>query len=225
MSKTGKPYRTRPGPDGDVIYENKGWMLRTLLPHTSKFGWAPYANAASACNQHQETLNEMAAAMRREIRAWANSVAMVQADRKYLDAMKFNHFGVGEIVYMTDDEIGEMLPYVATVEPRWKDLIHPHIYNNALKEANVVPDTQNKDRGPARPDMIVSTDDGAKDLANEQGASTQVIAWNAEENKRNSKDNSKTNKQRMNELKQQNPRNEDESKDEYNKRIGRMLQN
>lgn len=212
------PFRPRPGVGNDVVYEKKS-LLTWLLPHGWSIGFYPFANAASSRNRHAQKLNKICEELVAELHKWAEAGAQVQAERDELDGYKFDHLGVGRVIYMTGKEVSDMIPYVPDVELKFEKFVYKHVIDGIKREYGLKTSDNKKPANKLRPDVMVTTPEGAKGLTTDDAA--HVIAWKQEEKKNSS--GKRPNKNRMQELREEYPKDPGENKQEWNNRLQEIL--
>lgn len=221
-----KKLRRRPGQGDDVVWEDRGFVASLLFSESSNFGWHPLCNSASARNQIEEALNALYDKQIRLIAQYAEACAILKSDREGLDN-SFNHLGVAPPVPVTKEEIESMLPYTDAVEPRWQEILKPHVVADALKLHGLKKSDTDRDRGPAAPvkpksaDMTITTRQGAASLASE-GDHSATVHERGKDKDKSGGNASQHSKKVLNKLKGKNPREDGEDDGTYNRRINQL---
>ena len=233
MSK--RAYRPTPGALGeDVIYNRRPlWLI--WLPNWMKYtGWHPYANAASARNNAVRELNKTAEKLEKQVRLYAEHEAQVQADCKDLDRFKYDEYSVGKVIMMSDKQVAPMRPYVPNTPPTFLKMVNKAWLNDILKKAKVSGSPLDKSPGkrnggpPPASDMMYTSKDGL-DSAVKNKHAEHVVAYSADKEKKNSKgsgkdpDENQKRQKLINNLKNVFPKQDQENKQEWNIRLGDIL--
>ena len=133
-----RSYRPRVGEDGDTIYENKGWFLRSVLPLTMNLGWYPFCNSASARNRCVNNCNKAASKLLEKINELAEAESFLRADNADMQAQKYDGYGVGRPIPLSKSDVRSMLPFTPEVKPTFKEVVHPHVVEKIYRDRKSV---------------------------------------------------------------------------------------
>jgi hypothetical protein len=215
--------RTQGGQIGDTVFWIRRWWLG-WLPQWATIGFYAYANAASARNREAVKLNKICRELEITLHAYAAAEATVANENKNNAGSRFDHLGMSKVGYVDMRELKGMVPMVDEPEPKFKKWIYSHRINDILREYDVVPEsTRRKSKMDGfKPHVMVTSPEG-KPSAQREEQGEQVVSWQAPSNKKSQGNNQSSDKARRKQLRNHNPKWEDETPKEYEQRINELL--
>lgn len=152
-------FRSRVGPNGDVIYEIQS-LLWCWLPETLDWGWKPFANTASERNKLSTKLNEQCAKILETVDKLAAAESVMADERADLKSNGYNHLGVGRVIHRNKKDFKHMLPHVGEPKAEWKVIINIAVVQRAFKRYKV--DFKKGDKEKAKKRQVFTTEAGAR---------------------------------------------------------------
>lgn len=224
-----KDVRTRPGIEGDVVYEKKRWWL-FWVPNFLGLGWVPFANAESEGNHVRQKLNDLCDESVTLLHELAKSALFAKEEKESLKsriaAKKVNKLtGVSKVESLPMHFLNRMLPLKEGVPEDFKKVIASNVIAKVFRQYGLDPEGKsNKDNksGNRRPDVLYTTQEGAEDF--DPNMAHHVTAYRSEEKKNSSGNKNQSKKQHRNDVKDLNRRREGEDKGDYNERINRIIE-
>ena len=219
------PFRPRPGVGDDVVYEIKSFFF-LWCPNWS-IGYKEYANAASARNRISTRLNEMAEKFEKELHKYAEAEAELKAERDDLKGSRYNHLGIGEVIYLEKKDFKEMLPYIPEPKPKWKEFVQKAKVIRILREHGALDKTKQLADARVKGTTIYSPSDAVDDHPEffASDSAEHLVKWRPE--KKNSGANGQ-NKQggraTIKNLRDEFPQEDDEDYPEWDKRLKAIAQ-
>jgi hypothetical protein len=221
-------FRPRPGVGNDVVYEIKG-LVWFLVPATFGIGFREFANAAAKRNRISHKLNEMSLVMERTVEEFGRAEAELKAERDDLAANRYNHLGVGRPFLSDPKSFKDMLPYVSEPKPEWKAFVAAPVWKRILRENNVGDSGSNPQKtktnsGPQRGRTIISPSDAVDKHPEAFGNdhAEHVVKYRDPKKEKTSKSKSGEGKATIKNLRSEFPREEDEERSDWDKRLSEI---
>lgn len=215
-------YIRRPGKGDDTVFERQPIFL-WWIPNFLRLGFYPYANSLSAANRHVQNLNKMAKDMLDEVDKYAAALAEGKKDRDRMDSMPSNRYGISKIEYLSYGDIKDMLPFTDKPDEFFKKVIIPNVINQALVRYKVEPtkNSRDKKKNNSKADLMITTSGGASSVSHDDAH--HVEEWRQQNRKRASGKHQNISKKRLNEIKEENPRDDREDRKDWNERIQEIV--
>ncbi len=219
--------RSRSGNDGDVVWEVKSFWY-CWAHHSWGIGYRPYAAVSSSKNRCSEKLNKLSEQVLKALQAYAESEVELAIEVTELKKYKRDYMGIGQPKFLNLKEFKNLLPHVDEVDPKWKKVINQVVLTKILRDAGVSSVSEKESKKSSKNRTIYSTSDAVEkhpESFNKDNAD-HVIKYRAGNDQNKGSNSSKNNnggKVTIKSLRNEFPKEEDESKEDWGNRLQSIM--